>query len=255
MKNSKDILAIDIGNTSAHCAYYSNRRLVKDFRIPTQNIRSEAIHALRRHISPDKKPAVLIASVVPAAGNFLRKKISSALKWPTLLIGRDLLVPIRNRYKKPRQVGADRLLSALAAFHRYRRELIVIDFGTAITFDTVSKKGEYLGGAIAPGIEISLDALFSRTALLPKVKLVHSGLAIGRDTVTSIRIGCSVGIGGLCDRIVHDIGKKLHSKPLVVATGGYAHFMSRYCKSIDKIDENLVIKGMLLTFQISRETA
>ena len=247
-KNEAEILAIDIGNTTANGALCSRGRFIKHFRIPTQKIRAQTLKVLRRQIPADKKPVVVIASVVPQAGTFLKKNIPRALKCPAYLIGKDLKVPIKNKYKNPRQVGADRLLNALAAFRKYKRELIVIDFGTAITFDIVSKKGEYLGGVIAPGIEISLDALFSRTALLPKTKLLHTQEAIGRDTAASIRIGCSAGIGGLCDRIVDNIARRMHPKPLVVATGGYARFMSRYCQSIKKIDDDLVLKGIVYAY-------
>ncbi len=249
MPKTQDILAIDIGNTSAHGAYFSGGQLTDNFRIPTQYIQKQALKILPRHVPAGKTPAIVIASVVPSAGTFLRKIIPKALKCPVYLIGKDIHVPILNRYKNPRQVGADRLLSALAAFHKYKKELIVIDFGTAITFDVVSKKGEYLRGAIAPGIELTLEALFQKTALLPRIRLAHPKNIIGRDTVESIRAGSSFGIGGLCDRIVDEISKTLHSKPLVVATGGYAGFMSRYCKAISKIDEDLVLKGIVLTAQ------
>jgi len=165
------------------------------------------------------------------------------------VIGKDLSVPIVNRYKNPKQVGIDRLLNAYAGYRLYRRELIIIDFGTAITFDLVSAKGEYLGGIIAPGIEISLEALFQKTALLPKIRLAHPASMIGRNTTESIRVGCTVGIGGLCDRIVERLRKQHLRHSLVLATGGYAKFMSRYCRSISRIDEDLVLKGIVWTCQ------
>lgn len=256
MPKTRDILAIDIGNTTAHGAYFSGGRMAGSFRIPTPYIQRHALRILQNHIPLAKKPAVVIASVVPKAGAFLKKMVPSALKCPVYLIGKDIAVPIQNKYKNPRQVGADRLLSAYAAFHKYKKELIVIDFGTAITFDVVSQKGEYLGGAIAPGIELTLEALFQKTALLPRIRLAHPKGIVGRDTVESIRAGASFGIGGLCDRIVQEISKSRHSKPLSVATGGYARFMSRYCSVISKIDEELVLKGIVLTFQnFSSKTA
>ena len=178
-----------------------------------------------------------------------KKIVSTKLKLPAFLVGKDIAVPIINRYKNPKQVGVDRLLNAYAGYSLYKRELIIIDFGTAITFDLVSKKGEYLGGIIAPGIEISLEALFQKTALLPKIRLAHPGSLIGRNTVESIRVGCSVGIGGLCDRIVEELRRKELRKPLVIATGGYAHFMRRYCKTVAKIDDQLVLKGIALAYR------
>ena len=111
------------------------------------------------------------------------------------------------------------------------------------------KKGDYLGGVIAPGIEISLEALFQKTALLPKIRLAHPEGIIGKDTVESIRAGCSYGIGGLCDRVVDEIKKQLSLRPLVIATGGYAKFMSKYCKRIQKIDPDLVLRGIYYTYK------
>jgi type III pantothenate kinase len=160
-------------------------------------------------------------------------------------------VPIINRYRTPREVGVDRLVNALAAHRRYRRAVIVIDFGTAITFDFVSKKGEYLGGVIAPGIETSLEALFQKTALLPRIRMAKPRSVMGRDTVESIRAGCAYGIGGLCDRVVEEIRRHYRSKPLVIATGGYARFMRRYSRSIQKIDGCLTLHGIYQTYRSS----
>ncbi len=194
---------------------------------------------------------MVIASVVPSASAEL-KKTASRLGIPSFLVGKDFQVPIANRYKNPRQVGIDRLLNAFAAYKIHQRALIIIDFGTAITFDIISGKGEYLGGIIAPGIEISLEALFQKTALLPRIQLQHPRALIARDTVESIRVGCSVGIGGLCDRIVEKLGRDRLRKPLVIATGGYAGFMRRYCHSIASIDDQLVLKGIVWTYLAAR---
>ncbi len=245
----KEILAVDIGNTSAHFALYSTGgALKKEFRVSTPEIGTKAAGIIRKNISKNK-PDVIAASVVPKASQVLKKVVSQKLGLPFFLIGKDLPVPIKNRYKNPKQVGVDRLLNAYAAYSLYQRELIILDFGTAITFDLVSAKGEYLGGIIAPGIEISLEALFQKTALLPKIRLAHPASLIGHDTTESIRVGCTVGIGGLCDRIVEELRRTHLRKALVIATGGYAHFMKRYCHSITRIDERLVLKGVVWTYQ------
>lgn len=245
------ILAIDIGNTSTSCALVSGRKISRRFSVPTHGLREGGAAAIQKKFRQAKAEATVIASVVPDAGKFLRKELTIK-KRPAMLVGRDISVPIVNRYRDPRKVGIDRLMNALAAHYFYGGPLIIIDFGTAVTFDAVSKKGDYLGGVIAPGIEISLEALFSRTALLPKIRLKSPREIIGRDTVESIRIGCSVGIGGLCDRIVH---KLLETKELrkskIIATGGYALFMKRYCESIDKIEAGLVMQGIYLAYQSS----
>ena len=245
----RDLLAIDVGNTSVHFAHYVRGRWKKEFRIATQDIEKKASGVLKRKFGNQKSLDAVIGSVVPKTGRHLKRTIERALGARVFMIGPNYPVPIVNKYKKPSQVGVDRLLSALAAHKKHKKALIVIDFGTAITFDVVSKKGEYLGGVIAPGIEISLEALFQKTALLPKIRLSHPHNYIGKDTVESIRVGCSVGIGGLCDRIVEAIEKRHHFKATVIATGGYAHFMSRYCRRMSSIDPRLISAGILLTYK------
>ncbi len=244
----KNLLAIDVGNTSVHFAYYANGRRIEEFRIPTGEIKAKAQLILKRKYGGHKNLDVIIASVVPKVANRLKRVIPRILNIRPFVVGPQFPVPIVNKYKKPSQVGVDRLLSALAAFFEHKKALIVIDFGTAITFDVVSRNGEYLGGVIAPGIEISLEALFKKTALLPKIRLKHPKNLIGKDTVESIRVGCSVGIGGLCDRVVEQIEKRYRFKAKVIATGGYAEFMSHYCNKIASIDPYLVSKGIWLTY-------
>ena len=190
--------------------------------------------------------AIDIGNTSTFFAHFAGQRIKKSCRMATHSLTVDAII---NRYKNPRQVGVDRLVNAAAAFDRYHRDTIVIDFGTAITFDIVSKKGEYLGGVIAPGIEITLEALNQKTALLPKIRLTHPKNLIGRDTAESIRVGCSVGLGGLCDRLVERISRRYHLHPLVIATGGYARFMTRYCKSIQKIDTELTVRGILLSFK------
>ena len=242
----KPLIAIDIGNTSTHIAVLTGKRWHSQRRVPTAYIRTQALTAIKPLIT--EGVSAVIGSVVPRAGGFLQKAIASKLSIPAHLIGPKYPVPIKNLYQNSQQVGIDRLLNGLAAFKKTRGAVIVIDFGTAITFDIVSKKGEYLGGVIAPGIEISLEALFQKTALLPKIRLEHPKRIIGKDTIESIRVGCSVGIGGLCDRIIEEVEKKHHLKAKVLATGGYASFMSKYCRKKLTIDPNLIFKGIELTY-------
>ena len=249
MNEPMDILAIDIGNTSTFFAHFAGQRIKKSCRMATHSLTVDALGMLKKKLSLQDILTVVIASVVPQAAHLLRREIGEKWGLKTYTIGRDFDAPIINRYKNPRQVGVDRLVNAAAAFDRYHRDTIVIDFGTAITFDIVSKKGEYLGGVIAPGIEITLEALNQKTALLPKIRLTHPKNLIGRDTAESIRVGCSVGLGGLCDRLVERISRRYHLHPLVIATGGYARFMTRYCKSIQKIDTELTVRGILLSFK------
>lgn len=242
------LLAVDIGNTSMHFAVYSGGRWKNHFWLPTHASERVILKGLLKKARILKGAEAAIASVVPSRSRMLKTMLERRLGLRCKLIGTDIRVPVVNRHKNPRQVGVDRLLNALAAYKRYKRELIIIDFGTAITFDVVSKKGEYLGGIIAPGIEISIEALFKKTALLPRIRLKHPRNFIGKDTVESIRVGCSVGIGGLCDGVVESVSRKYHMKPLVVATGGYAAFIRRYCRSIRIIQKDLILEGIRLSF-------
>ncbi len=243
-KPAAGVLAIDIGNTSTHFCLYSNGKLRRELRVATRDI---ARVPLKKRLPWKNIGVAAIASVVPPAGLYLKKSILR-LDVPAYLIGKDLSVPMVNRYKDPRQVGVDRLMNAVAAYRRFAGACIVIDFGTAITFDVVSRRGEYLGGVIAPGIETTIEALFQKTALLPRVRLTHPHGIIGKDTAESIRAGCSFGIGGLCDRVVEEISRQQKTRPHVIATGGYARFMAAYCRTrFEAIDPYLIMKGILLT--------
>ena len=246
----RSIIAVDVGNTSVLAGHLSGGKLRRTCRIPTNLAKRKAVAAYRKVFATARAEAFVIASVVPGVGRFLRREIRAKLRVPAYLIGADLRAPIVNRYRRPGQVGIDRLMNALAAFRLYRRPAIVIDFGTAITFDVVSGKGEYLGGVIAPGIEISLDALFQRTALLPRIRMARPQSVMGRNTVESIRSGCAFGIGGLCDRIIEEIRKHYRFRPLIIATGGYARFMKDYCRGIDKIDDDLTLQGIYAAYKI-----
>lgn len=249
MNKKIEILAIDIGNTSVLFAHFSGNSILRSHRIPTASLNARTIATIKKKFTLRTVQAAVVASVVPRASQMIQKFVPEQLHLRTFIIGKHFEAPIVNRYKNPKQVGIDRLVNAAAAFHRYRRDAIVIDFGTAITLDIVSKKGEYLGGVIAPGIEISLEALHKKTALLPKIRLVHPSRLIGRDTTESIRVGCSVGIGGLCDRLCERIVARFHFDPIIIATGGYARFMKRYCEKIDEIVPNLTMEGILLSYK------
>jgi len=239
-------LAVDIGNTSIHFAFRERKAWRRHLSVSSRTPKNILRRFLSKHFTGLRDTDVFIASVAPAANALLKEFFAEKPGVRTRFIGDKFPVPIVNRYRNPKQVGVDRLLNALAAYRRLKTELIVIDFGTAITFDVVSRRGEYLGGIIAPGIEISLEALFQKTALLPKIVLKHPKNWIGRDTAESIRVGCSVGIGGLCDRVVEAVSKKYRLKPKVIATGGYARFMKKYCRSIGPIAPDLILDGILL---------
>lgn len=242
----KRILLVDIGNTSVHFMAASERSWGAEKRLPTPRL--QGVEGRRLLGSLAKSGTTLVgASVVPSASRALRTHCKT-LGIECWLAGEDLAIPVRNNYTVPKQVGKDRLLNALAAHRIHRKDCIVIDYGTAITFDVVTRDGAYEGGLIAPGVEISIDALSSRTALLPHIRLAHPKRLIGKDTVESIRSGCAYGIGGLCDRIVQRLRASWRPGARVIATGGYARFMQRYCTAIQSVDQYLVPKGLLITY-------
>ena len=240
------LLAVDIGNTSIAFGVFQGKKLKSAWKISTQEALS-GTHpgkGMCPHIDAHID-AVIISSVVPKATPIIEKAIAKKYKLRPLLLGENIKAPIKNLYRKPKQVGQDRLVDAIAAKELYGYPAIVIDFGTAITFDVISRKGEHLGGLIFPGIETSRDALSQKAALLPKIKVAPPKGLIGRDTVDSMRSGVFYGTGALCDGVIAKLRAK-YGPMKVIATGGHARLMARYSKSIKKVDPNLTLKGLRL---------
>jgi type III pantothenate kinase len=188
---------------------------------------------------------VIISSVVPLA----LSRVLVCLKRVGLrdieVTGKDVIVPIRNLYRKAGEVGQDRLVNAYAARKFYGAPCVVVDFGTAITFDVVSGKGEYLGGLILPGISMGLKSLYEKTALLPRVELKPARHIIGKDTVSSMRGGILFGYGALVNGLSVKYRAILGPKTRIIATGGNSRLIRRYAASIDVVDEDLTLKGLL----------
>lgn len=247
------ILAIDIGNTTTSFGVFENDKLTSQFSVATQPWRTPDEVTLQlkalaqsRSLHLRKAEQIVICSVVPRMLSVLSESLRSLEAVPQRIIGQDLKVPLKNKYAYPEQVGQDRLVGAYAAWKTYKKGCIVADFGTAITIDVVTQKGEYLGGIIAPGLEISLEALASRTALLPKVELKEPPELLGRDTANSIRSGVLHGCVALCDGLVAQLKKKYAPKAAVVATGGASALIAKYAKSIDHVKPHLVLEGLYL---------
>jgi type III pantothenate kinase len=166
-----------------------------------------------------------------------------------LVVGPGIKTGISIKYENPKEVGADRIVNALAGYELYGGPLIIVDFGTATTFCTISARGEYLGGAIAPGIGISTDALFTRAAKLPRVELVKPPTVIGKNTVNSMQSGIIYGFAGQVDAIVNRIKKELQADPQVIATGGLAELISRESETIQRVDPLLTLTGLRLIYE------
>ena len=166
-----------------------------------------------------------------------------------VIVGKDVIAPIKNLYKNPEEVGQDRLVNAVAGRALYKNGLIIIDFGTAVTFDLITKSGEYAGGIITPGMEISIENLALRAALLPKIKLQAPASLVGKDTVTSMRSGIFYGYGALCDGLVGKLRERYGKNLKVIATGGHARLVKRFAKCIDVVDEDLTLKGLEIIYR------
>ncbi|MCX5712594.1 MAG: type III pantothenate kinase [Candidatus Omnitrophica bacterium] len=237
------LLAIDIGNTNISIGIFQGTRLLRKDSISTA---SKSYLSIFRRITKGKAGfEAVICSVVPTATRILQADLGKLGIRP-YIIGKDIRVPIRNLYRKPGQVGQDRLVNAYAAVQLFGSPIVAIDFGTAITFDVISKKGEYLGGMILPGLGISLNALAKRTALLPEVKLRQPEEFIGRDTQNSILSGVIFGFAALTDKFSSKLKQKFGSRTKIIATGGNSGFMSKFCTCFDRVDPELTLKGLML---------
>ncbi|MBI4707169.1 MAG: type III pantothenate kinase [Candidatus Omnitrophica bacterium] len=237
------LLAIDIGNTNITFGLFKQNKLVKVFNIPTK---SYNIGIFKKKLGKLGFSDTIICSVVPKITRVLAHDLRGIVNTRALVVGQDIMVPIKNCYRKPKQVGQDRLVNAYAGVKLYGKPLVVVDFGTAVTFDVISNKGEYLGGMIIPGLGVSLDALSKYTALLPKVRLEPPKEFIGRDTKSSILSGVVYGYAALCDDLSARIKSKIGTKAKVIGTGGNVALIGKYCKSLDRVNKNLTLLGLNL---------
>ena len=244
------ILAIDIGNTNITAGLFKGKRLVGKVKTPSHAsyLYGRSLRKLLKSsgLTSADIDSVVISSVVPLVLGRLVAELGKMALCRPCIIGRDVKAPIRNMYRNKDEVGQDRLVNAHAAKALYGAPAVIVDFGTAITFDIVSARGDYLGGLILPGIEMSLESLHRKTALLPKVELKPALSIIGKDTVNSMRGGILFGLGATCDGLIGQYRKIMGKRLKVIATGGNAGLIKRYTKSIQIVDEDLTLKGLSL---------
>ncbi|MDD5044162.1 MAG: type III pantothenate kinase [Candidatus Omnitrophica bacterium] len=243
------LLAIDIGNTTIACGVFLKGRLLKRVSLPTDTAKSVDHYHHYFKAKFRRIEDTIICSVVPQMTAILARAIKKAFNRRPIIIGRDVFVPIKNLYRDPKQVGQDRLVNAYAGSKLYGTPLVVVDFGTAVTFDAISKKKEYLGGMIAPGLMTSLNALAERTALLPKIKLARPGELIGRDTRQSMLSGAVYGMGCLADGLLLRLRSRLGPSLKVVGTGGDIALIKRFSRRISIQDKDLTLKGLSLIYR------
>ncbi len=251
------LLAIDVGNTNIVYGLFEGTRLIHQFRVETSRGRTADEYAVvvrqllsMRNVEPSAVKAAIIASVVPPLTEPMIDLVRSAFGLEALVVGPGIKTGMPILYENPREVGADRIVNAVAAYERFRSGLVVVDFGTATTFDCVTAKGEYLGGVIAPGIQISADALFSRAAKLPRVEIQRPPKVIGRNTQHSMQSGIVFGYVGLVDGLVDRIREEMASPSCpVVATGGLAKLIAPLSRTIQHVDDDLTLTGLRILYE------
>ncbi|MGH2712267.1 MAG: type III pantothenate kinase [Actinomycetota bacterium] len=250
------LLAVDVGNTETVVGVFREEELASRWRIHTSPERTADELALlfggfmaQAGLSFDKNvTGVVVSSVVPRATEALRDMVSRYFRFDPVVVEPGIKTGLPVLTDNPREVGADRIVNALAAYTKYGGPAIVVDFGTATTFDVVSEKGELLGAAIAPGLHVAARALFEQTARLPLVELVAPRSAIGKNTVESVQAGLVFGYAAMVDGMVERISKEL-GQPTVIATGGLAPNVIGECVTVDKHEPWLTLEGLRLVFE------
>ncbi len=250
------LLVIDVGNTNTVLGVYDGEVLVDHWRIRTERDRTSDEWGiffrdlfLFDHIDFRDVEGIIISSVVPPVLNMLEGLAMKYFQIKPLIVGLGINLGMPIDYDNPAEVGADRIVNAVAAYARYKKSIIVVDFGTATTFDYVSPKGEYRGGAIAPGIGISSDALFLRTSKLPRVEIVKPKKVVGKNTNQSIQSGLFFGYVGLVDEIVRRMKKEVRSNPKVIATGGLADLIAGESNTIEEVNQFLTLEGLRILYE------
>ena len=257
------LLAIDVGNTNTVLGLYrlegAKPELAAHWRITTHRSQTSDEYGVffvnlfeMNKLSPSQVKHIIISSVVPPVDSTLRRVCEDYFHTQPLFIEPGIKTGMPVLVDNPAELGADRLVNAIAAFERYGGPSVVVDFGTATTFDVISAKGEYLGGAIAPGLGLSADALFSHAARLSRVDIKRPAKVIGTNTETHLQSGLYFGYIGLVDGILQRIEAELNQKPRVIATGGLARQIAEGSRFINEIDDMLTLDGLLILFERNR---
>jgi type III pantothenate kinase len=247
------LLVVDVGNTQTHFGTFEGDQLLEHWRFATVRVSTadELGAALRnllelRDVSLEQIEASIVSSTVPVLGPEWCAMAERYLSHEMLMVGPGIRTGMPIRYDNPREIGPDRLVNAVAAHDRLGGPCVVVDFGTAITYDPVSVDGEYLGGIISPGVEISLEALTERAAALPRIDVTPPRALIGKTTIDAIRSGIVYGTAGQVDAIVNRLRAELGAQTKTIATGGLASAIVPFCETIDELDDLLTLTGLRL---------
>lgn len=254
------LLAVDIGNTTVAVGVFEGKELRRDWKVRTDREKTAdeygivLLELLRASgLEPASITDMIISSVVPPLTPVFQALSRDMFGLKALVVGPGLRTGMPILYENPFEVGADRVVASVAAFEKHGGPSIVVDFGTATTFDVITEKGEYLGGAIAPGIRISAEALYLKTAKLPRIEIAKPRKAIGRTTVTSMQSGLYFGYIGLVANIITELKKELGQETKVISTGGFAALIVPEVKAIDCHEPDLVLEGLRIIYDRNRE--
>lgn len=254
------LLAIDIGNTNIVFGIFEEKKLIRSWKVKTERNKTCDEYGITLlsllSLSGPKKSEIkstILCSVVPPLTPVFQDLSRSLFGINPLVVGPGLKTGMAILYENPLEVGADRVVGAIAAYEKYGGPCIVVDFGTATTFDAVSSKGEYLGGSIAPGIQISAEALYIKTAKLPRIEIKKPKEAIGRTTVASMQSGLYFGYIGLISNIIEEIKKELSGEAVVISTGGFAAQIGKKIKSINFQEPNLTMDGLRILYERNKK--
>ncbi len=251
------LLVINVGNTNIIMGAYDGNRLLNSWRLATNKDKTSDEFGVffttvlaKDHLDIEDFEAVIIASVVPPVMYSLEHSIRKYFLKEPIIIGPGIKTGINIKYENPRELGADRIVNAVAAYDIYGGPLIVIDFGTATTFNAISSRGEFLGGVICPGIRIAAEALYQRTAKLPRIDLVKTESVMGRNTAVSMQSGVYNGYIGQVNHIVAKMKNEMREDNIkVIATGGLARFIADDVFSIDELNSNLTLEGLRIIYE------
>jgi type III pantothenate kinase len=254
------LLAIDIGNSNIKIGVFDGDELKATWNLATGIHRTTDEYGgvllslmERMKVSPSEITGVALCSVVPPLLPAFVELCTKYLHSEALVVEAGVKTGMRVRLDNPREVGSDRVVDAVAAQHLYGRPLIIVDLGTATTFSVVSQEGDYLGGAIAPGIVIATEALYTRTAALPRIRLNRPEQAIGRNTIAAMQSGVIFGHVGLIEGMIQRIEQELGSKAKVIATGGQAYFLAQEIPAIEIVNPDLTLIGLRLIYEMNKE--